>query len=122
MSARDGTAARRRAHRRGHAAERLAAIALVLKGYRILARRYRTPLGEIDIVARRGDLVALVEVKARASTATALDAVSLSAQSRIRSAGDLWLARQRDHERLSVRCDVVAVRPWRWPVHYRDAF
>ncbi|MFP3339830.1 YraN family protein, partial [Micrococcus sp. SIMBA_131] len=57
--------ARQKAYRLGHRGEWLAAIALRLKGYRILARRYRTKLGEIDLIARRGDLVAIVEVKAR---------------------------------------------------------
>jgi putative endonuclease len=56
---------RRKAYRRGHRGEWLAALALMLKGYRILARRHRTKLGEIDLIARRGDLVLFVEVKAR---------------------------------------------------------
>ncbi|TIO58114.1 MAG: YraN family protein, partial [Mesorhizobium sp.] len=55
---------RRKAYRRGHRGEWLAALALMLKGYRILARRHRTKLGEIDLIARRGDLVLFVEVKA----------------------------------------------------------
>jgi len=118
----DASHRRRKAERKGHGAERLAALALKLKGYRIVARRYRTPLGEIDLVARRGDLVAFVEVKARKIERTAIDAVSFSAQSRIRAASDLWLGRQRDAARLSLRYDIVAVRPWRWPRHFPDAF
>lgn len=113
---------RRKAERRGHGAERLAALALRLKGYRIVARRYRTKLGEIDIIARKGDLVAFVEVKARRSAQAAIDAVSFPAQKRIRDAGDLWLSRQRDAHGLSLRYDIVAVLPWRWPVHFADAF
>jgi putative endonuclease len=113
---------RRKAERRGHGAERLAALALRVKGYRIVARRYRTKLGEIDLVARKGELVAFVEVKARRSEQAALDAVSFSAQKRIRDAGDLWLSRQRDAHLLSLRYDIVAVTPWRWPVHFPDAF
>lgn len=59
------TGKRQKAYRRGHSAERLAAVALMLKGYRIIGRRYRTKLGEIDLIARRGDIVLMVEVKAR---------------------------------------------------------
>lgn len=117
-----GTRSRRKAEKRGHRAELLAAFALLAKGYRIAAWRYRTPLGEIDLIVRRRDLVAFVEVKARRDSRAGLDAVSGSAQRRIRAAGDLWLARQRDAHRMSIRCDIIVVVPWRWPEHYPDAF
>lgn len=113
---------RRKAFRRGHVSEYLAALYLAVKGYRILAIRYRTKLGEIDLIARRGNLVIFVEVKARADQRSALDAVSLSSQKRIRAAGDLWLSRQPDAGRLSLRFDVVAVVPFRLPRHFQDAF
>lgn len=113
---------RKRAHRRGHLAEYLAALYLVLKGYRILALRYRTPLGEIDIIARKGELVAMVEVKARKAETTAVDAVSFESQRRIRAAADVWLARMRGTGQLSLRFDIVAILPWSWPRHFRDAF
>ncbi|WP_420839875.1 YraN family protein [Allorhizobium sonneratiae] len=123
MSAADnGNRRRRKAEKRGKRAEIFAALALMLKGYRILALRYKTRLGEIDLIARRGDLVLLVEVKARASQASAVDAVSFDSKRRIRAAGDLWLAKQKDAARISLRCDIVAVTPWRWPRHFRDAF
>ncbi|PYE29460.1 putative endonuclease [Rhizobium sp. PP-F2F-G20b] len=119
-----GTADRRRlqAVRKGALAEYLAALALMVRGYRIIAFRYRTKLGEIDIIARRGNLIACVEVKARASVDAAIFAVSEHAKTRIRGASDLWLQKQRDADRLSIRYDIMAVRPWRWPVHVRDAF
>ncbi|MCO4317193.1 YraN family protein [Phyllobacterium sp. 21LDTY02-6] len=113
---------RRRAYFRGHAAERLAAAALMLKGYRIVARRYRTRLGEIDIIARRGRLVLIVEVKARANLAQAMDALGTATMRRIEAAADLWLARQPDHAALSIRFDLVAILPWRWPVHVPAAY
>lgn len=113
---------RRERLRKGHRGEWLAAWALRLKGYRILAARHRTRLGEIDLVARRGDTVAIVEVKARATLAEAMDAVGPSSQRRIERAADLWLARQPDHARLSLRFDLVAVLPRRWPVHVEDAW
>ena len=111
-----------RALKRGHLAEYRAALCLMVKGYRIVAMRYRTKLGEIDIIARRGDLIACVEVKARASFDGAVFAVSDTAQRRIRAASDIWLSRQSDFPRLSVRYDIVAVMPWRWPRHLPDAF
>ncbi len=94
----------------------------MLKGYRLQAFRYKTPLGEIDLIMRRGDLIIFVEVKARSDIRTAVDAVSGEAVHRIRAASDLWLGRQGDAARLSMRYDIVAVTPWRWPVHLPDAF
>jgi len=91
---------------RGHSAERLAAFALMLKGFRIVARRYRTRLGEIDLIARRGDLILIVEVKARSSVEAAQLAVTSSAMRRIEGAAD-----------MSLRFDLVAVLPRRWPKH-----
>ena len=113
---------RQKAFRRGHVSEYVAALYLLAKGFRIRAIRYRTKLGEIDIVARRGDLVICVEVKARASVDAAVFAVTGAAQQRIRAAGDIWLSRQPDAHRLSLRYDIVAVLPWRLPRHFPDAF
>ena len=115
-------ARRQKAERRGRFAEWIAAFWLMLKGYRILALRHRTPLGEIDIIARRGDLVAFIEVKARRDTALVIDAVSASAQTRIRAASELWLSRRKDAAGLSLRYDIIAVMPYRLPRHFPDAF
>ncbi|MBX4872073.1 YraN family protein [Rhizobium bangladeshense] len=113
---------KRKALRRGRMSEYVAAVFLMLKGYRILALRHRTRLGEIDIVARKGDLAIFVEVKARHRETAAIDAVSVASQKRIRAASDLWLARQADQARLSQRYDIVAVMPGRLPRHFPDAF
>ena len=113
---------RQRARQYGLAGERLAALSLQLKGYRILERNYRTKLGEIDIIARKGDVVAIVEVKARSDVASAADAVGYQARQRIERAALHWLATRRDANRLSLRFDIIAVRPWRWPVHLENAF
>lgn len=113
---------RRRHERRGHRGEWLAAMALMAGGYRIVARRYRTRLGEIDLIARRGDLVAVVEVKVRPTLVQAMEALDTLSQRRIEAAADLWLGRQHDHGRLSLRFDMVAVMPWRWPVHVENIF
>ncbi|MGP2491502.1 YraN family protein [Mesorhizobium sp. PUT5] len=118
----DAAARRRKSYRRGHRGEWLAALALTAKGYRILARRYRTKLGEIDLIARRGDLVLMVEVKARRSLVEAMEAIGRESERRIEGAADIWLSRQPDYGRLSVRFDMVAVLPWRWPVHVENVF
>ncbi|WP_183753372.1 YraN family protein [Rhizobium sp. BK181] len=113
---------RRRALRRGHVSEYFAALYLMLKGYRIVAMRYRTKLGEIDIIARKRNLAIFVEVKARREEMIAIDAVSTTAQKRIRAASDLWLQRQRDYALLSQRYDIVAILPGRLPRHFPNAF
>jgi putative endonuclease len=113
---------RRRAERRGHVAEYFAAAVLLLKGYRIVTMRYRTKVGEVDIIARKGDLAVFVEVKARVGEREAIDAVSVTAQRRIRAASDVWLSRRSDAARLSQRYDVVAVIPGCLPRHFPDAF
>ena len=113
---------RRKAERRGRVSEYVAALFLILKGYRIVALRHRTKLGEIDIIARKRDLVVFVEVKARSSDNAAVDAVGFTTQRRIRAASDLWLAKQRDGTGLSQRYDIIAIRPGRLPRHFQDAF
>lgn len=113
---------RRRAERRGHVSEYLAALYLFLRGYRILAIRYRTKLGEIDIVARRKTLIVFVEVKARAREGDAIDAVGFDTQRRIRAASEIWISRRRDAHLLSFRYDIIAMLPRRLPRHFPDAF
>lgn len=111
-----------RAERLGRWSEYRAALALLLKGYRIVALRYKTKAGEVDLIARRGDLVIFVEVKARKDLRAGVDAVSYIAERRIENAADHWLRRQSDATRLSLRHDIVVVRPWRWPTHFEGAF
>ncbi|PPJ48084.1 YraN family protein [Rhizobium sp. KAs_5_22] len=113
---------RKRAERRGRWSEWGAAIFLMAKGYSILAMRYRARAGEVDIIARRGEVIAFIEVKARRDLMAAIDAVTFTSQNRIRAAGDHWLARQPDAARLSLRYDIVAIVPWTWPRHIEDAF
>ena len=118
-----GARARRRAaYRAGHVAEGWAAVALMLKGYRILARRYTVRGGEIDIVAKRGDVIAFVEVKARSSLADALAAVTAQKQIRIERAAAAWLARNRWAQGQVFRADAMLVTMRRWPTHIPDAF
>jgi putative endonuclease len=113
---------RQRAEQRGHKSETMAVWWLRLKGYRIIARRFKTRLGEVDIIARKRDVVAMVEVKARATLIEAMDAVDYSTMRRIEAAGDLWLAKQRDHARLNIRYDLIAILPRKLPVHVESLF
>ena len=112
--------------RRGRWAEQAAALLLALKGYRILARRFATHVGEIDLVARRGATLAFVEVKRRPSRGAALEAVLPRQRRRIERAALLFLAR---HPALAASCavrfDVVTVAGagwWSWPRHLVDAW
>lgn len=111
-----------KAEKRGHRSEWLAAWALRLKGWRIVEKRFKTKTGEVDLIARKRDLIIMVEVKARASLIEAMDAVTPTAQRRIEAAGDIWLARQTDFAKLSVRYDLIAVLPRKWPVHVERLF
>ncbi|MFO1190011.1 MAG: YraN family protein [Alphaproteobacteria bacterium] len=113
---------RRRSYRLGHLAELASALTLTLKGYRILARRYRSPVGEIDLVCRRGNSLAFVEVKARDDRGHAAKAVSPKQQARIARAASHFLARHPHLESCNARFDVILVTPWRLPQHVADAW
>jgi putative endonuclease len=114
--------ARARAFRTGLSAESRAAAFLIAKGYRILARRFRTPHGEIDLVARRRNLVAFVEVKARENLDDAAYAVTPRQQARIITAAQIWLMAHPEHESYDLRFDAMLVAPRRLPRHLMAAF
>lgn len=113
---------RRGAYRLGLRAETLAAALLQLKGWRVLARRYRAGGGEIDIIARRGATIAFVEVKARTSRDQALASITPRARRRIASAARSWCAGREDLGAATLRFDAILVLPWRLPEHVADAF
>jgi putative endonuclease len=115
-------AARRLAQRWGRHSEALAIWSLRLKGYRVLARQYRVPVGEIDILARRGNIVAVIEVKARADWREAANAVSPRQRRRIANAARVFMAHRADLAGHDLRFDVVLVAPWRWPKHLPGAW
>ena len=110
------------AWRHGHFAEAAAAALLLATGFRLIARRYKTPLGEIDLIVKRGRLIAFVEVKARADRREALESVGRFSERRIVDAADLWLAKHPAAAGLDIRYDMVLVTPWRLPAHIPDAF
>jgi len=115
-------AERQIAFRFGLSAESRAAALLIAKGYRILARRYRSAVGEIDIVARRRHTLVFVEVKAREDFDAAAEAVGPRQQRRIIAAAAAWLAAHPQHGELDMRFDVVLVVPGRLPRHLTAAF
>jgi putative endonuclease len=108
---------RRKAHMRGLVAERLAVAALRLKGYRILACRYAIRGGEIDIVARRGDTIAFVEVKARQTLDEARIAIGAVKRRRMSRAARVWLTSNPWAAPLTFRGDAIYLAPWAWPRH-----
>lgn len=116
------TVRRQKSEVRGRRAERIAAWFLRLKGYRIIARRWRTPVGEIDLVVKRGRVLAFVEVKARSDVTVGLEAVTSATRLRIAHAGETWLSRYPAAARLDLRYDIVVILPRRWPVHVPNAF
>jgi putative endonuclease len=110
------------AEKRGRRAEAVALWYLRVKGYRLLARRLRTPVGEIDLVMRRGRTVAFIEVKQRRGEIEALEAVTAKTRKRIARAADYWLAGHPDAAGLDLRYDIVAILPARLPRHHRAVF
>jgi len=120
---RDEPAPRRvQAERRGRSAEALAAAYLRAKGYRILARRFRVPVGEVDLVAKRGRTLAFVEVKARRTGDAGIEAITPQGRARIARAAEAYLSRYPAAAALTLRFDVVVIAPWRLPRHLVGAF
>ena len=110
------------AFRTGLSAEARAAAFLMAKGYRILAKRFRTRYGEIDIVARRRNLLAFVEVKARATLDDAAYAVTARQQARIIEAAQAWLVAHPEQADFELRFDAMLIAPRRLPRHLLAAF
>jgi putative endonuclease len=120
-SAREADRSRQLAFRAGTAGESWAAALLMAKGFRILARRWKCPAGEIDLIARRRRLLIFVEVKAREQFADAEWSITPRQRQRIVAAAEAWLAR--NYERIrDMRFDAVLVAPRRLPRHIPAAF
>jgi putative endonuclease len=110
------------AFRLGLSAESRAAMLLIAKGYRIAARRYKTPVGEIDIVARRRRDLVFVEVKARDDLDAAAESVTERTKQRVVAAAEFWLAGHPDDAASFIRFDVILVAPAKIPRHIANAF
>ena len=114
--------ARQAARRRGRLAETICVWSLKLRGWRIVARGWRVPMGEIDIIARRGGTLAAIEVKARDTYAAAAEAVTLRQRRRVARAFAMFLASRPDLAQLAPRFDVMLIVKLRWPRHLADAW
>jgi putative endonuclease len=116
-------ATRRKAEQRGRRSEMWAPLLLLAKFYRILGWRVRTPLGEIDLIAKApGGPVCFVEVKARADALGAALSLSDRQQRRIAKAASYYLAQRPHLAAKGMRFDVIALAPRRLPRHYPDAW
>jgi len=111
-----------KSRRRGRLAEALAVLYLRLKGYRVLERNWRSRLGEIDILARKGGILVLVEVKTRADAALARGAVQPHQRHRLMRSLGHYLKTRPELAGLDLRCDVVALGGLGWPIHLKDAW
>jgi len=113
---------RQRHERSGRQAETAAGLWLRLKGYRILDRRARTPQGELDLVAAKGNMLVFVEVKSRQTFEVALNAVTPETRVRIERAARLWVSRKPKLRDWLWRFDIVLLAPGRLPRHMPDAW
>jgi len=120
-----GRGRRQRAESFGRRAETWALIWLRIKGYHPVARRWRSPVGEVDLIVRRGVTIVFVEVKARKTIRQAIESISPSQTRRIQRAALSWLQSHLHHEQsvnLHLRFDVVAIAKWQLPVHIKGAW
>jgi putative endonuclease len=116
------SSARKFAEGAGRRGEGWAALFLNLKGYRIVARRVKTPVGEIDVIVERGGVTVFVEVKARAFSAAEAEALAAVNRRRIVRAAQSWLSRHPARASTALRFDVIFLAPFAWPRHIVDAF
>jgi putative endonuclease len=111
---------RKRAYLKGKRGEWVSALYLRLKGYEILEKRFKTPMGEIDLLARKGKTIVAIEVKTRDTWAQAAMALTLFQKKRIEKALLFYLAGKTSS--LDLRFDVILISPWRWPCHIQGAW
>ena len=116
------TAWGREAFHRGHGAERRAAWWLRLKGYRVLALNWRSVAGEIDLIARRGAILAFIEVKQRVDADTATLSLAPQQRRRLARAAGLFVAQRPELADLTLRFDLMAFGRMGRPVHVKDAW
>jgi len=110
------------ARKSGRRSEAWAAAWLMAKGYRILGFRLKTPQAEVDLLAKKGEVLAVVEVKSRTTIETALEAVTFDQRERLRRAGTTLAARRPALAGCAVRLDLLALAPGRLPRHIPDAW
>ncbi len=113
---------RQAAEERGRSAEKIALWYLRLKGWRLVAERYKCHAGEVDLIMRKGGTTAFIEVKARKSSSSAVESVSPRQAKRIAAAARSFLGQDRTAALQACRFDIVAVSPYHWPTHIENAF
>jgi putative endonuclease len=113
---------REQAERHGRTAETIALWYLRCKGYRLLIQRFKSPMGEVDLIMRKGDTTVFVEVKARRTLDEAIFAVTPWQSKRIAQAASLWMGRDPMAAKGFCRFDIVAVPSYLWPTHIENAF
>lgn len=122
MRAGRGSDDRRRSQKLGHWAELISAAWLVLTGHRILARRYKSPVGEIDLIARRRNTYLFVEVKARSTLDAAAQAITPHQRARIVRAAEYWISQNPEAADADMRFDAILVARGLAIRHLKDAF
>jgi len=109
-------------HSKGLLAEFKAKSFLRYQGFKILTERFKTPVGEIDLIAKKGNLVVFVEVKLRKTAEAAAEAIHAKNQLRVRSAAELYLQQYPEYNQCEMRFDALVMAPGAWPQHIPDAF
>lgn len=110
------------AEKQGHRGEALAALLLQAKLYRLREKRFKTPVGEIDLVAEKSGTIVFIEVKTRSKNADEAMALGAVNRSRITRAAQYWLSRHPDESGKDMRFDVIFLAQGRWPRHLINAF
>ena len=108
-------------YERGHKAEDRMAWYLRCKGYRIIDKRFKTPVGEIDIIAKKGGALIFVEVKYRQNTVALGEAISVKNRRRVEKAAQLFCQKHRLSNQ-QWRFDAILLAPKKWPHHIKQAW
>jgi putative endonuclease len=111
---------RQRSERLGRVAELIAAAFLMLKGYRVLARRARTPYGELDLIVVRGRRLAFIEVKYRSTLESASKSVGPVQAARMARAAEHWAWEHSAYRGHRFGLDALYIAPWHLPRHLID--
>lgn len=113
---------RRKAWKLGVYAEYICLAYLFFCGYRFLEKRYKTKVGEIDLVMRKSGVIVFIEVKARKTYEEGLYAISPRQLQRIQHTAEIFLSKMRKKQFKGARFDVMVVVPWRMPYHLKNAW
>lgn len=106
----------------GRRVENLATWLLRFKGYKTLERRFKTPVGEIDLIMKRGNTIVFIEVKGRKLLQEAYESLKITQLNRIKQAANLYLSKYPYYLNYTLRFDVVLISPYRFPIHLENAW